>query len=416
MSIRDLLPEYCIFATDVLSQPKGKRTIQYDTDIHYQTARALVLARETDIVVITSPLDEEYHAWLRSFRLSTDKVISYNQKTEPRILSDLILENPSPIQELINEEYIFVPFYCSQKDIECAKILGTKVFGCDEKITLQFFDKVKFKEECKALGIPMLEGESHDVNPESPFDKDNLAEIIRRLLANHGKIVIRGSQDSNTRSFFVADSPDIQDLYERLIENQDQAVLIEPLLNVISSPNAQWLIDLNCKLNFIGITAQQFQGFKWAGNLSGQYYSSRVYDYIKSTSRLIAEKMRERGYIGITGIDYIVGEKEIYPIENNARLTGSSFGIELTSRVKKFIPDVQAWKFFKASTSPCSFDELLERLEGIVFDGVDTNCVFPFMTDLLESKGTFIAHLFAEDMYHIDYLQEALSLRGINWA
>jgi len=416
VSIRSLLPESCIFATDVLSQPKGKRTIEYDTDIHYQTARALVLAQDSDVVVLTAPLHTEYHKWLRSFGLSTDKVVSYNQKTDPKILSELILSNPSPVKELISKDYTFVPFYCSEQETECAKVLGTKLFGCDEGITLQFFDKVKFKEECKMLGIPMLDGDYHDVNPESPFDQDNLAEIVSRLLSNHGKVVIRGAQDSNTRSFFVADSPDIQDLYEKLIENQDQAVLIEPLLNVISSPNAQWLIDLNHELHFIGITAQQFQGFKWAGNLSGQYYSSRVYDYIKSTSRLIAEKMKERGYIGVTGIDYIVGEKEIYPIENNARLTGSSFGIELTSSVKRFIPEVQAWKFFKASTTPCSFDELLYRLQGIVFDGIDTNCVFPFMTDLLETKGTFIAHLFAEDMYHIDYLQEALSLRGINRA
>lgn len=416
MSIRSLLPSKCIFACDVLSQPKGSRTIQYDKDIHYQTARGLALARESDVVVLSSPLDKPYHSWLRSFGFSTDQVFSFNQTSEPKILADLILAEPSGLKELIDDEHLFVPFYCSEKDIECAKVLGTKIFGCTEDITLQFFDKVKFKDECKILGISMLEGDYHDVNPESPFDQNNLAEIVSRLLANHGKVLIRGSQDSNTRSFFVADSPDIQDLYEKLIENQDQAVLIEPLLNVISSPNAQWCIDLDGNLHFIGITAQQFQGFKWAGNLSGQYYSTRVYDYIKSTSRLIAERMKERGYIGVTGIDYIVGEKEIYPIENNARLTGSSFGIELASRVKEFLPDVQAWKFFKAQTAPCSFDKLLRKLDGIVFDGKDTNCVFPFLTDKLSSTGTFIVQLFAEDMYHIDYLQEALSLRGINRA
>ncbi|MCB0319375.1 MAG: hypothetical protein KDD60_00535, partial [Bdellovibrionales bacterium] len=384
---------------------------------HFQCARSLPMASPNDIVVLSAPIDSAYVEWLHNLGLSTKHIVSYNQTESPRLLTDLILENPKPIQQAlqnVGNNAIYVPFYCSNTDIDCARRIGVPAFGCDEEVTRKYFNKVSFKEKCKELNIPMVDGSHHDIDPESPFDQEMMAEVVSRLLSNYGTVLIRGAEDSNTRSFFLADSPDIQDLYEKLVENQDTSVLIEPFLNVISSPNAQWCIDLHDEIHFIGITAQQFQGFKWAGNMAGQYYSARVYDYMKSTSRLIVEQMRDHGYRGIIGIDYIVCEEGIFPIENNARLTGSTFAMAITERVKKKIPNINCWKFFKAKTDPCTFEELKKDIGHILYDGKKTNSVFPFLTDLLETKGTFIAHLLAEDMYHIDFLQEALSLRGIH--
>lgn len=404
-----------IFATDVLSQPKGKRTIEYDFDVHHQCARSLPIARRDDIILLSAALDEPYYEWLKAHDLTSHHVISYNQE-KPRPLSDLIKEDPEPIRrkmEEIGKPFIFVPYYCSDNDITCAELLGIPAFGCKEAITRKYFNKVSFKEECKRLEIPMVDGGHHELQTHSPLDQDSMAEIVQRLLANYGKVLIRGAEDSNTRSFFVADSPDIQDLYDKLVANQDESVLIEPLMNVISSPNAQWIIDLEGKAHFIGITAQQFQGFKWAGNMSGQYYSKRVFDYIKKTSKQVVEQMQSHDYRGVIGIDYIVCEEGIFPIENNARLTGSTFAVALTDEVRAKIPDVRCWKFYKAHTTPCSFDDLCSRIGNMLYDGIKVNSVFPFLTDLLEKDGSLIVHLFAEDMYHIDFMQEALAYAGI---
>lgn len=407
--------ETVVFAADVLAQPKGQRTLQVDPHVHLQCARALPIAREQDIVILTGPLSQPYHEWLRSHGYGPAQVVSYASAT-PAILSECIRENPSPVREAIaksGRKPVYVPYYCSESEQEVARLLDASLFGSDPTLTRRFFNKSSFKEECLALGIPMVEGAHHEINAASALNQAEMAEIVRRLLSYHGRVIIRGTEDSNARSLFLADSPDIQELYNRLIENADTSVLIEPFLNVISSPNAQWCIDRAGKIHFIGITAQFFQGFKWAGNFSGQYYSPRVYGYIRESSKKIAEEMARRGYRGIMGIDYIVCEEGIFPIENNARLTGSSFAIALTDEIRTRLPGVSCWKFFKARTAPCSFEELLQRIDRVVYNGERTNCVFPFMVDQLGETGTFIAHLCAEDMYHIDYLQDALGFCGV---
>lgn len=407
--------EIVIFACDVLSQPKGEQTRRIDPHIHYQCARALPIARDEDVVVLTAPLNQPYYEWLRSNSFGPEHVISYNL-AEPQLLSTLIVENSAPILNVVQASArrpVYVPYYCSEAELRVAEVLQAALFGSDPKVTRRFFNKLSFKDECIALGIPMVEGSHHEINADSALNKAEMAEIVRRLLSNFGQVIIRGTEDSNARSLFLAASPDIQELYTKLVDNCDTTVLIEPFLNVISSPNAQWCIDRDGGKHFIGITAQFFQGFKWAGNFSGQYYSSRVYGNIRESSRLIVEEMERQGYRGIVGIDYIVCEEGIFPIENNARLTGSSFAIALTDEIRSRIPEVTCWKFFKAKTAPCSIEDLFKKMESVLYDGTRVNSVFPFMVDLVPETGTFIAHLCAEDMYHIDYLQDALAFHGI---
>lgn len=407
-----------LFATDVLSQPASEAMLKNEPLLHHQCSRALPIASEDDIVVLQGTLDEAYYQWLRSLGLSTEKVISYGEQYASGPLSEIIMANPAPITSLLSgaSDYSYVAFYLSERDIECAHSLGLHPFGCDEETTKKYFDKLSFKQECEALGIKTVEGHHHEIDASSPLNEEEMAELVHCLLANYGKVIVRGTDGSAGRSLYTIDNTNVRDLYEQIVSNQDRKVLIEPFLNVVSSPNDQWVISSQGEIRHLGLSAQLFQGLKHAGNFFGNYYSSRVSDYIHECSSRIVQAMAKGGYRGILGIDYIVCEEGIFPIENNARMNGSSFALELFSLLQQRIPEIACWKFYKAKCSMKDFTQLKEEAGKFLFDGEKANSLFPFVTNFIPEKGEFIALLLAEDTYHIDYLQDSLSYLGIHRA
>ena len=232
--------------------------------------------------------------------------------------------------------------------------------------------------------------------------------MISSLLKDYGRVIIRGEQGSAGSSTFEAKTSDIGSIYAEIKKNQDKKLLIEPMLEVIASPNDQWAIDRKGNIHHLGITAQLFEGLKHAGNLKGQYFSDRTYNQMTQNSLKVVEKMTSDGYCGVLGIDYIIAEQGIYPTENNARVNGSTYTHALVNKVEQQIGKVQFWKFFKAKTSPCSFTELVNRMGSLIYNGTSINHVFPYDCDMLSVNGTFATVLIAEDMYHIDFLEQAL--------
>ncbi len=411
---------YFLHIADIISSPNREQFFKPEAQgskPHTHAARALPIAESSDIVVLSAPLNQSYYQWLRSHGLSTEHVYSYNLEDTTSSLAEIISSNPQPVLDLIQSQSgtaVYLPFYGSEQDqITAEQILGIKFYGSEEKITLQYFDKLIFKNICTDLGIEMVEGDTHDLEPYSTLNRKELAQTVKNLLKSYEKLIIRGTIGSAGRSLFTTDNADIKDIYKELLLNNDQQVLIEPLLNVISSPNDQWIIDLSGECRHLSLTAQLFQGLKHAGNISGQYYSPRIQNYILEISEKIVKQMAGVGYRGVLGIDYIVSDQGIFPIENNARVNGSTYVHALAEQLEKSIGKIECWKFYKAKTIPTTFDQFRLTISEVIYDGKRINSVFPFDCDLLEEKGELTILIFAEDVYHIDYLQDVLSQKGI---
>ncbi len=132
-------------------------------------------------------------------------------------------------------------------------------------------------------------------------------------------------------------------------------------------------------------------------------------EYIKRTSQKIATKMVETGYIGAVGLDYIVSDKCVFPVENNARFNGSSYVSMIADTIEKLTTPIQYWKFIKIKTAACSFTELIERIKPIIYDGERLNSVFPYNCDILTLTGNFSVVIFAENMNQIIALEKSLN-------
>jgi len=409
--------ESVVFAVDVLSQPKYRETLlQLDPDVRSRCSRALPLARNEDIVVLSAPTDTEYYQWLRDHEMGPERVVVYDLSESSVSLSEAITAEPDKLKKAIVETGkapVYLPFYCGESDVSAAKVLDAELFGCDESIVLEYFDKTKFKEVVRDIGIETMAGASYTLSERDKVDGRDLEKIVSKLLGSYPSLVIRGSLGAAGSSIYQVQRESVQEVIEQIRAQNDPGLLLEPLLKVIASPNDQWIIDRTGRIFHLGISVQLFKEFRHIGNLRGNFLSQRIERKVIDTSAMIVQRMAEHGYRGVLGIDYIVSDQGVYPIENNARLNGSSFAFGIIDHLKNSIGPVPCWKFYKAVTAPCSFMELCERIAPVLYDGQGINTVFPFDCDSLSRSGIFTPLLIAEDSFHIQYLEETLNGLGI---
>lgn len=410
--------EVVIHAVDILASPQYRKLYQDINPLSYtKCSRALPSALEEDIVVLIGDVDTEYHSWLRSFGLGTDRIVSYGRNNSDESLSEIILKDPKPLEDAIaasGRKPLIVPFYCGDLEHDVAVHLKAELFGSPASVTELFFNKEIFKAECIRLGINMVDGISHEMTePTRKKALDQFERTVRTLLGTYPKLIVRAVEGAGGKSVFKIEDSTFEETKKTLLSTGDTQFLIEPFLSVIASPNDQWVITRSGEVHHLGLSAQLFDHLKHVGNIKGQYFSQRIVEKIASDSYKIALSMKEQGYVGVFGVDYIVTDDEIYPIENNARVNGSSFAIMIVERLEPLIGKAPCWKFFKASVPPCSYNELTERLSPILFDGARKNSVFPFDLDTLSSNGQFAPLLLGEDMYHIEFLESALKDLGV---
>lgn len=387
-----------------------------DSSTSSKCDRTLAAANSNDLVVLRGKLDVDYHEWLRSFGLGSDFIVAYGADTDEITLSELIINNPEPIKEVIREtgrKPVYVPWFSSQKESEAADVLNANFFGSPESETLRYNDKAAFKTICQQLDIPVIEGVSFKMQPQKSENYSMMKSIIDGYLKKYKNVIIRGTFGESGMSLYKTNGDDIAEIYKEISDCNEKVVLIEPFLNVSSSPNDQWVIGRNGEITHLGMRAQICkEGMIHMGTISELDISDAESTHIKESSFKIVKKMRDTGYIGVTGIDYIVSDEGVFPVENNARFNGSSYSVMIVERIEKLFTKIPVWKFIKIKTSPCSFIELKDRLKLSIFDGVKKQSIFPYNCDLLQKNGSFSVLLLADNMTQISELEQEMKTMG----
>lgn len=396
--------ELIIYAADNFAQfPQRNSSLSSKCD------RTLSAAMSNDLVVLRGTLDYEYHNWLRSFGLGSDLVVQYGEDATGKTLSELIINNPEPINEIIrilDRKPVYVPWFSGKFENEAAKVLGAELFGAPESETLKYNDKASFKNICQQLNIPVVEGVSFEMQPQNSENYSLMKDVVLRFLQNFSTVIIRGALGESGISLYKTKGDDIAEIYQEISDSGEKVIIIEPFLNVSSSPNDQWIISRDGSINHLGIRDQICKdGMVHTGTVNKVQISNSNSKYIKETSLKIANKMAETGYVGVIGIDYIVTDKGVFPVENNARFNGSSYVSLIVDNIEKLTGPVVVWKFVKIKTTPCSFIELKERLNSVIYDGEKLNSVFPYNCEELLNTGRFSLIFLAENIENISILE-----------
>ncbi|MBC2712449.1 MAG: hypothetical protein HGJ94_16135 [Desulfosarcina sp.] len=410
ISIND--KELIIYGTDNFSQFPRR-----DASVSSKCDRALPVACRNDLVVLRGKLDLEYLNWLHSHGLGPDHVVQYNAQSREMTLSELIVNNPEPIKKIIQKtgrKPVYVPWFSAHMETEAAEALGADLFGASELATLKYNDKASFKTICRQLGIPVVEGKLFEMYPENSDNCLEMKKLINSYLSTYKTVIIRGTLGEAGISLYKTEGNDISNLYRQIVDSGEKVVIIEPFLNVFSSPTDQWVIGRDGKITPLGMRDQICaSGMVHIGTLKGGKTSPDVSNTITKTSIKIVNNMAECGYRGVAGIDYIVSDEGIFPVENNARFNGSSYVSMIVDNIEELSSPIPYWKFIKIKTAPCSFLALTERIKPVLYDGKKLNSVFPYNCDKLPLSGDFAVVLLAEDMDMIFNIEESLKEMGV---
>jgi len=407
--------ELIIYGTDNFSQfPRRDPSANYPNS---KCDRALPVACRDDLVVLRGKLDLEYHNWLHSHGLGPDHVVQYKAQSREMTLSELIVNNPEPIKKIIQKtgrKPVYVPWFSGNMETEAAEAIGADLFGASEAATLKYNNKSSFKTICRQLGVPVVEGNLFEMYPENSENCLEMKEIINSYLSTYKTVIIRGTLGEAGMSLYKTEGNDISNLYRQIANSGEKVVIIEPFLNVVSSPTDQWVIGRDGKITHLGMRDQICErGMVHIGTLKGEKTSPDVLNYITETSMKIVNNMAEFGYRGVVGIDYIVSDEGIFPVENNARFNGSSYVSMIVDNIEKLTSPIPCWKFIKIKTAACTFPELTERIKPVLYDGNKLNSVFPFNCNSLPVTGDFAVILLAQNLDQIIYLEESLKRMGV---
>lgn len=405
--------ECLVYGTDNLSQftlANGQIASKCD--------RALAAAQSNDIVVLRGDLDQEYQTWLRSLGLGTDHVLAYGESSRKKTLSQVIVENPEPVQRIIqgmDKKPVYVPWFSSETEEMAARAIGADLFGAPAALTWRYNEKSIFKEICRQLNIPIVEDTVFLMRPEEKKNVFEMERIIQSYLSDTPTVLIRGTLDNTGGSLvFKTSGDDIHALYNQILKLGVTKIIIEPFLNAASSPNDQWIITRKKKIRHLGKRDQICKnGTRHIATIKQQEPDSTELQYLKKTSLSIVNHMADTGYVGIIGIDYIVTDSGIYPVENNARFNGSSYVSLIVNNIEAITGRVPCWKFIKVKTKPCSFNMLSKRLHPILFNGHMSESVFPYNCDNLDKTGDFAVILMGPDIKKIAALELILNTMGV---
>lgn len=405
--------ELTIYGTDSFSQFPRR-----DASVSSKCDRALPVACRDDLVVLRGKLNIEYHKWLRSHGLGSDYVVEYKTRSREMTLSELIVNNPEPIKKIIKKtgrKPVYVPWFSGHMETEAAETIGADLFGASEALTLKYNDKASFRAICHQLGIPVVEGNLFEMYPEDSQNCLEMKEIINNHLSGYKTVIIRGTLGEAGMSLYKTEGNDISNLYRQIADSGEKTVIIEPFLNVVSSPTDQWAIGRDGEIITLGIREQICErGMVHVATLKGEETSPDVLNHITETSMNIVKHMAEFGYRGVAGIDYIVSDDGgIFPVENNARFNGSTYVSMVVDNIEKLTSPIPYWKFIKIKTAACTFPELTERIKPVLYDGNKLNSVFPFNCDALPETGVFDVILLAQNLDQILYLEESLKEMGV---
>jgi hypothetical protein len=252
------------------------------------------------------------------------------------------------------------------------------------------------------------------MQPENSDNFRQMQSLVERYRSTHDTVIIRGTLGEAGMSLYKTNGDGLAELYQTIAESGEKVVLIEPFLNVTSTPNDQWVVDRDGKITHIGMLEQVCEeGMVHVGSLKGDGPAPQVFDAIKQTSLKIITAMAASEYCGMTGFDYIVADDGIFPVENNARFNGSSYVNLIVHNIEKVMEPVPLWKFIKIKTTPCTFNELSKQIDSVLYDGSKLNSVFPFNCEDLSRTGNFAVILLAEDMDRLRMLEVSLKDLGV---
>jgi hypothetical protein len=360
--------------------------------------RALLLARPQDLVCVNDEVEPAYLDYLAQLGIGPDRanvIVAEGAgdhhgplpirllRQEPllgRIVSRMRREGTAAVH----------PFMATSHQVELAgeltRRLGSavQIIGGDPDLVAYADGKHHIRQAAVELGIPVAPGEVIDLDGEGMRDGGRLTAVMKRQLKHTGRIIIRGAAGAAGLSTYCAEAGEIEALAALLLQQSDNRVyLVEAMVDATASPNVQMHIAGCGAIECIGVTDQRLDSsVAHLGNVAPS--EGRCLPQIVGWARSLAEWLRNAGYVGIAGFDFVEysgpgGEPRALLAELNPRVNGGTYPLAVLEQ----LGEARAFVSGIVASDVDTFAELRLVLGDLLFSRERGRGVLPYATGTL---------------------------------
>lgn len=287
-------------------------------------------------------------AWLPKYKIASLygwDLPSGNGLPEVVALTDLTAETPQlkklntqellktkQFQDIIQNKLAGYSFF-TYKPVVIPKILSDRTFMMvDKKFTELFENKVEFRELLKdSVRFP-----DYVILERSQLQKTEAMYL--KLLAGRNALVIQDEQLSGAKGTFIVHS---YEEYTKALSSLDvlshsSRVVVSSLIEgakertiqccvtkdgVVTGPLQRQIVANPLLANMSMAEGDKFCGVQ----ILEQDQNTPLHQEMERTAQIIGSKLKQRGYRGIFGIDFLIdASNELFVLEVNARITGAT--------------------------------------------------------------------------------------------
>jgi hypothetical protein len=374
----------------------GSRSLLYvhcGTSVAY-AERALVMARRGDLVWVNDEIEPAYLEYLAELRIGPAPAniivaIVPGMSAEGHEIGAATLDQMASLMRSRGTVAIH-PFMATSHQLQLARGLSERlghavqVIGGDPDLVAYADSKNHIRQAAIELGIPVAPGEVIDLSIPAERDGSRLRAVLTRHLRHTGRIIVRGANGAAGTSTYCARAGEIEPLAALLLERSDnQVYLVEAMMDATSSPTVQMHIDSDGCIECVGISDRRLDSsVTHLGHVAPS--RGRCLTKIVGWAHCLAEWLRNAGYVGIAGFDFVEytgtrGEPRALLAELNPGVNGGTYPLAVLEQFE----ETRAFVSGIVTTDLESFAELRAMLGELLFTRERGEGVLPYATGTL---------------------------------
>jgi hypothetical protein len=337
---------------------------------------ALLLAGKRDHVVLKTPVDQDYLAYLEDLGVDLPSILVVSGPDPGRTVSQDVLADPrllTGLGRLAARGALLAPHGVSAIEERLSEMSGMPLAAPPAAVCKAVNSKVYSRRLADRLGLRQPEGRACDTIEEL----DDAIGWARPLLEAGRRVVVKDAYGVSGKGLAVVTEAGSLDRLRRMIGTRARRAAGERIGLVVEDWVAK-RADLTYQFTVGRDGGVWFDFVKEAiivdGVPTGHRFPTRLpkgqVAELEAAAAAIGALLAEAGYFGVVGVDALLDQEGgLYPlIEINARVNLSTYQATVTERFATPGRSVLAKHYPLRLARPVSFRHLRRRLDGLLFD------------------------------------------------
>jgi hypothetical protein len=334
----------------------------------------VLLAAPSDVVLLKSPMDENYEAYLRAIGASAGHVVAVENSVPARTITGDVLESPGTLEwlrTLADGRTYLMPLGISAAEEQLSEAAGLPLAGSPAAVCKRVNGKIYSRHLATTAGLTSVPGEVCERVAD-------LAGALHAQLARGGRAVVKESLGVSGRGMVMIHDDHAATRLLRLIGRRGAEaradLVVESWIEDAQDLNYQFVVSRSGQVRFETVKASVVsnnvpQGHRFPVSLSANHLAE-----LHHSAEIIGAALYADGYYGVVGVDAMIGPGGVlYPcLEINARFNMATYQNQLAERYISDGRHAIAATFHLRPSRAHSFAELTAALGGYLFDGKNT--------------------------------------------